>query len=152
MTTLVRVHREGDTRVDWPWRFLALITAIPPHAWAAIPQRGRVHERLVDRVGEVVAHLPYPMPHEAVIGARLLQGLAAATRGAGIAEEVEHWCVVGWPSRWPAPSHTRGLDEGLLFAGAALAAARIAESSEHREVREEFARVAERLAVRAVRS
>lgn len=137
--------------MDWPFRFLALIASIPPHAWGAIHVRGRIHERLVDRVGEVAGFLPHPLPHESVIGARLLQGLATSTDGATLLEEVDHWCDTGWPRRWPAPTTARRWDEGMLFAGAALAAARLADAVEHSPGRHlALAAASERLARRAV--
>ena len=65
--------------MDTSWKFLAKINAIPPQAWDAIVPRGRVHERLLDRVGEMVTLNPQPLPpHESVIGARLVQSLTSS--------------------------------------------------------------------------
>lgn len=152
VTTLLQVDEERGTLVDWPWRFLALISAIPPHAWDAISPRGRVHERLVDRVGELAGSGPL-VPHESVLGARLLQGLAYAGAGTALLGEVDEWCATGWPGRWPRPQAHRRWDEAMIFAGGALAAARLADLGEGRvEQHAALAEAAHRLAVRALAS
>lgn len=158
--TAVSAGAQG-AHVDWPWRFLALITDIPAHAWDAITPRGRVHESLVDRFADVVGVLSHRSPpHEAVLGARMLQALVAAAaqgRGGGdgvaILAEVDVWCVAGWPRRWPRPEVPDAWDDGLVLAGAALAAARLAADPAFPgdpRLRDCLADAAHRLAIRAV--
>ena len=149
--------------METSWKFLAKINAIPPQAWDAIIPRGRVHERLLDRVGEMVSLNPQPLPpHESVIGARLVQSLTSAAiiivsgrqpcgAAAGLLEEIDDWCGTGWPRRWPRPRPPKGWDEGMVFAGGALAAAQLADQYDHvPEMQEALGAAASRLADRAV--
>ncbi len=150
--TMAEVDEGRGTVVDWPWRFLALISAIPPHAWDAISPRGRVHESLVDRVGLLAGSGPL-VPHESVLGARLFQAMVHTGAGPGLLGEVDEWCATGWPGRWPRPQAHRRWDEAMIFAGGALAAARLADLGEERaEQHPALAEAAHRLAVRALAS
>lgn len=136
--------------MDWPWRFLALITEIPPHAWDALVPRGRVHAGVVDRVGELVGRLPDSGigAHPAVLGARTLQGLTTAVHVTDLLDEVDAWCETGWPRRFTEEPSSGHWEPTMVFAGAALAAARIADRRpEHSAL---FAEAAHRLARRAV--
>lgn len=143
MTTVAQVGEGRGIVTDWPWRFLALIAAIPPHAWNAISPPGRVHARLVDRVALLAGPGPL-VPHESVLGARLLQGLAQAGAGVALLAEVDEWCAMGWPARWPRPEPHRRWDEAMIFAGAALAAARLADRDRHSALAEAAHRLAQR--------
>jgi hypothetical protein len=149
--------------VETSWKFLAKINAIPPQAWDAIIPKGRVHERLLDRVGEMVTLNPQPLPpHESVIGARLVQSLTssaiivvggreAGAAGSALLEEIDDWCGTGWPRRWPRPRPPEGWDDGMVFAGAALAAAQLADQYEHvPEMQDALGAAASRLAEQAV--
>jgi hypothetical protein len=124
------------------WRFLAKIATIPPSAWDAVVPAGRVHPSAVERIGEAVSReVGSARPHEAVVGARLMQGLAGSTVGRGTAGrrvtaahalvvEVEDWCRAGWPRRWDAPHRWADFDRSMVFAGGALAAANLADRHE----------------------
>jgi len=149
--------------VDTSWRFLAKINAIPPQAWDAIIPKGRVHARLLDRVGEMVTLNPQPLPpHESVIGARLVQSLTSSaiivvggrepgSAGGALLAEIDDWCGTGWPRRWPRPRPPQGWDEGMVFAGAALAAAQLADQYDHLpQMQEALGTAASRLAEQAV--
>ena len=110
---------------DVAWRFLALVRRVPASAWAAIDSGGPVPLRHLDRAAE----LAHPRPHPAVLGARLVQALAAATSHDEVADEVGAWCAEGWPRRWQAPSGLSASDRVLLLTGAAVAAAVLAEAA-----------------------
>ncbi|HET7762354.1 MAG TPA: hypothetical protein VFL46_08345 [Phycicoccus sp.] len=162
MTAVPLFAPEAGSRL--PWRFLALVSGIPPTAWDAIVPRGRVHPSAVARVSEAVSSEVGPFrPHESVIGARLLQGLVAAShapthpgpRAVAAAEhllvEVHAWCRTGWPGPWPAPHAWADFDRAMVFAGGALAAAHLADRHGHLPVVQEALGVAcEVLADRAL--
>jgi hypothetical protein len=112
---------------------------------------------------DAVALNPQPLPpHESVVGAQLLEnvlvsaiiivGGRGADEGAAVLRaEIDDWCGTGWPRRWPRPTPPKGWDEGMVFTGAALAAATLAEQYDHApELQEVLGAAAEQLAEAAV--
>ncbi len=145
------------------WKILAKLVSIPPEAWDAIIPHGPVNARVVTRRFDAVALNPQPLPpHESVVGAQLLEnvlvsaiiivGGKGAGEGAGaLRAEIDDWCGTGWPRKWPQPKPRRGWDESLVFAGAAVAAASLAEQYDHApEMQEALGAAAEQLAEAAV--
>ncbi|HYN66636.1 MAG TPA: hypothetical protein VES93_07080 [Ornithinibacter sp.] len=141
------------------WRVLAKFVSIPPEAWDAIIPHGPVTARVVPRRVDAVALNPQPLPpHESVVGAQLLEnvlvsaiiivGGKGAGEGAGVLRaEIDDWCGTGWPGKWPRPKQRRDWDQSLVFAGAALAAASLAEQYDHApEMQEALGAAAEQLA------
>lgn len=141
------------------WKILAKFVSIPPEAWDAIIPHGPIAARVVTRRGDAVALNPQPLPpHESVVGAQLLENLLVsaiivvggrgAEEGAGaLRTEIDDWCGTGWPGKWPRPKPPRGWDDGLVFAGAALAAANLAAQYDHApELQEALGAAAEQLA------
>ncbi len=142
------------------WKFLAKIGAIPASAWDAIIPHGPVQGRLVHRLGAEAALNPQPLPPvEAQIGAVQLENLLVSAiiivggRGGTSAfmEDIDDWCGTGWPRKWPRPKSATDWDESVVFAGAALAAAGLADQYDHApEMQEALGKAAEQLAERAV--
>jgi hypothetical protein len=97
-----------------------------------------------------------------VVGAQLLEnvlvsaiivvGGKGAGEGAGVLRaEIDDWCGTGWPGKWPRPKPPKGWDESQVFAGAALAAAALADQYDHSpEMQEALGAAAEQLAEAAV--
>jgi len=141
------------------WKVLSTFAKIPPEAWDWIIPHGPVTARLVPRRGDAVSLNPQPLPPvESVVGAQLFEnvlfsaiivvGGRDAGEGAGaLRAEIDDWCGTGWPGKWPRPRPTRGWDDSQVFAGAALAAASLAEQYDHSpEMQEALGAAAEQLA------
>ena len=61
------------------WKILAQFVKIPPQAWDYIIPKGPIHGSFTPRLAEHVALNPQPLPpHEAVIGARLLENVLSS--------------------------------------------------------------------------
>lgn len=142
------------------WKILAQFVKIPPQAWDYIIPKGPIHGSFTPRLGEHVALNPQPLPpHEAVVGARLLENVLTSAiiiqggrggsgdAGRMLMTEIEDWCGTGWPGKWPKPKGLDGWDDSLVFAGAALAAAGLADQYDHNpEMQEALGAAAEQLA------
>ena len=145
------------------WKALARFGRIPPEAWDWIVPHGPIGWRAVADVrhigidADAVALNPQPLPpHESVVGAQLVENLLVGAiivvggrEGGGKAflDDIDDWCGTGWPRRWPKPKPRGEWDDGLVFAGAAVAAATLAEQYEHNpELQEVLGQAAERLA------
>lgn len=143
------------------WKFLAKIGAIPPQAWDAIVPQGPLRVTpLVQRHGAEASLNPQPLPPvEVQVGALQLQNLLVSSiiivggRGGvgAFLEDIDDWCGTGWPRKWPRPTSPGGWDESLVLAGAALAAAGLADQYDHApEMQEALGQAAERLAEQSV--
>lgn len=140
------------------WKVLAHIGRIPPEAWDAIVPHGPVGRHVLDRLGDVALN-PQPLPPiEAAVGAKMVDTLLFTSiiivggrhPSDAFLAEIDDWCGTGWPKKWPRPKRRGEWDEGQLFAGAALAAASLAEQYEHdAEMQKVLGVAAERLAARA---
>jgi hypothetical protein len=141
------------------WKILSKFVNIPPEAWDWIVPHGPVSAHVVNRRLDAVALNPQPLPpHESVVGAQLLENVLVSAiivvggRGAGegaavLRAEIDDWCGTGWPRTWPRPRPPKGWDDGMVFAGAALAAASLAEQYDHApELQEALGAAAEQLA------
>jgi hypothetical protein len=141
------------------WKALSRLTKIPPEAWDWIVPQGPVAARVVTRRTDAVSLNPQPLPpHESVVGAALLENVLVSAiiivggRGQGdgagaLRAEIDDWCGTGWPGRWPRPKPHKGWDDSLVFSGAALAAAALADQYDHApEMQEALAAAAEQLA------
>ena len=141
------------------WKVMSKFVKIPPEAWDWIIPHGPAFAHVVNRRIDAVALNPQPLPpHEAVVGAQLLENVLVSAiivvggRGAGegagvLRAEIDDWCGTGWPGKWPKPKPRRDWDDSLVFAGAALAAAGLAEQYDHApELQEALGAAAEQLA------
>lgn len=146
------------------WKVLSQFVRIPPQAWDWIVPQGPLTARVVTRRADAVSLNPQPLPpHESVVGAQLLENVLVSAiivvggRGAGagaeaLRAEIDDWCGTGWPGKWPRPRPPKGWDDGLVFAGAALAAANLATQYEHApELQAALGAAAEQLAEAAGR-
>jgi len=141
------------------WKILAKFVSIPPEAWDAIIPHGPAVRSVVNSRLDAVALNPQPLPpHESVVGAQLLENVLISAiiivggKGAGegaavLRSEIDDWCGTGWPHKWPKPKQRKGWDEGMVFAGAALAAANLAGQYDHApDLQEALGAAAEQLA------
>jgi hypothetical protein len=145
------------------WKVMSKFVKIPPEAWDWIIPHGPVTAHVVNRRGDAVSLNPQPLPPlESVVGAQLLEnvlvsaiivvGGKGAGEGAGVLRaEIDDWCGTGWPGKWPRPKPPKGWDESQVFAGAALAAAALADQYDHSpQMQEALGAAAEQLAEAAV--
>jgi hypothetical protein len=146
------------------WKTLSQFVKIPPQAWDWIVPQGPPTARVVTRRADAVSLNPQPLPpHESVVGAQLLENVLVSAiivvggRGAGdgaevLRAEIDDWCGTGWPHKWPRPHPPKGWDDGMVFAGAALAAANLAAQYDHApELQAALGAAAEQLAEAAGR-
>ena len=141
------------------WKILAKFVSIPPEAWDAIIPHGPAVGHVVNSRLDAVALNPQPLPpHESVVGAQLLEnvlisaiivvgGKGAAREPPCCAPRSTTGAARAGRSKWPKPKPPKGWDEGLVFAGAALAAANLAGQYDHApDLQEALGAAAEQLA------